>query len=117
VGVPGSLVGMELLFAHSPRPFADREPARRRYPLRLRLRPRWRFGLLPPSFAKWPRSCVRIQPRKRLMGFEPTTFCMAIQSAHVWLRRQLPANARFLAPFATGLVFDTSAIDGGLRTE
>jgi hypothetical protein len=54
---------------------------------------------------------------KRLKGLEPLDLLHGKQSTSGCSRRQLPANESFPAHLADGLVFEMSAIDGGLRTE
>jgi hypothetical protein len=55
---------------------------------------------------------------KRLMGFEPTTFCMASRAWEAGVYHNVPANGVFLSRVrAESGVWDFAAIYGSLRTD
>jgi len=54
---------------------------------------------------------------KRLMGFEAATFCMASRTRLAGCGANCLQTRPFQRSSLTGLVFEMSSIDGGLRTE
>jgi hypothetical protein len=46
--------------------------------------------------ARTKKTCKRRPFRERLMGFEPTTFCMASRTCSAKFPQNMPANRRFL---------------------
>jgi SnoaL-like domain len=75
----------------------------------------------PQSFRRLPdgrqkASDLQVLP-KRLMGLEPTTFCMASRASGTGVGDNVPANGEFLASARSPGVWDFTPIHGSLRTD
>jgi hypothetical protein len=59
------------------------------------------------------KTCKRRPSRERLMGFEPTTFCMASRTCSTGFLRFIPANRQFLGHWVLAAITRYSTQDHG----